>query len=174
MRSCRRITPLANPSNTNSGRTPRSSLCSAWGFCFAAEPRCRASYPSSSISIPPFNVLLHTPSHLDQTPPDLLKKGNHLVDVRIARQLELRIGGLCDGRSRRTRGRVVHGPKAVSSTSHSRSAGGQSRSRAPSVRRVPPCTPSRHRSGCTARSDRAAAACDAWSLVRNENRSSPN
>jgi hypothetical protein len=34
--------------------------------------------------------------------PDLLKKRNHLVDVRIAGQLELRIGGLCDGWTRRT------------------------------------------------------------------------
>jgi hypothetical protein len=55
-----------------------------------------------SSSILPFDVLLHAPPHLDQTAPDLLKKGNHLVDVRIARQLELRIGGLCDGWTRRT------------------------------------------------------------------------
>src|SRR5262249_22888795 len=49
-------------------------------------------------SIFSFDVLLHAPAHLDQTAPDLLKKRNHPVDIRIARQLYLRLVGLC-GRS---------------------------------------------------------------------------
>src|SRR5262249_29587829 len=65
-----------------------------------SHPLSRRARPPSSIL--PFDVLLHAPPHLDQTAPDLLKKGNHLVDVRIAGQLELRIVGLCGGWTRRT------------------------------------------------------------------------
>ncbi len=65
-----------------------------------SHPLSRRPRPPSSIF--PFDVLLHAPPHLDQTAPDLLKKRNHLVDLRIAGQLELRIVGLCDGWTRRT------------------------------------------------------------------------
>src|SRR5262245_6838483 len=41
------------------------------------------------------DVLLHVPTHLDQTAPNLLDERNHLVDLGIARQLELRLAGLC-------------------------------------------------------------------------------
>ena len=67
---------------------------------------CYLGSAEKLLSILPSDVLLDAPPHLDQTAPDLLKKGNHLVDIRIARQLELRIGGLCDGRTRSSRERV--------------------------------------------------------------------
>jgi len=46
------------------------------------------------------------------------------------------------------------GAKGSSSASRSPPAGGRSRSPAPSARRVLPCRPSRHRSGCTVRPGR--------------------
>src|SRR6266481_3704037 len=45
-------------------------------------------------SIFPLDILLHAPSHLDQTAPNPLKERNHLVDLGIARQLELRLSRL--------------------------------------------------------------------------------
>jgi Arc/MetJ-type ribon-helix-helix transcriptional regulator len=48
-----------------------------------------------SSSIFPLDVLLHIPPHLDQTPPNLLKERDHLIDLGIARQLELRLARLC-------------------------------------------------------------------------------
>src|SRR5262249_857306 len=49
-------------------------------WCYVGSRRA----PSPSISILPFDILLHAPPHLDQTAPDLLKKRNNLVDIRIA------------------------------------------------------------------------------------------
>jgi hypothetical protein len=40
-------------------------------------------------------ILLHGRHHLDQTAPKILEERNHLVDIGIVRQLELRLAGLC-------------------------------------------------------------------------------
>src|SRR5215831_3186296 len=64
----------------------------------AASPRrCRhrrwSRPPAPSIFL--LEVLLHVPAHLDQTAPNLLEERDHLVDLGIARQLELSLAGLC-------------------------------------------------------------------------------
>jgi hypothetical protein len=53
-----------------------------------------ASQQRPQPSIFPLDVLLHAPSHLDQTAPNPLKERNHLVHLGIARQLELWLVGL--------------------------------------------------------------------------------
>src|SRR6266508_686136 len=66
----------------------------------------RIRYGSPSVrrhrSIFLLDVLLHVPPHLDQTAPNLLKERNHLIDLGIAWQLELRFVGLCAWRTRHT------------------------------------------------------------------------
>src|SRR5262249_16764576 len=54
--------------------------------------------PAPSIFL--LEVLLHVLAHLDQTAPNLLEERDHLVDLGIARQLELSLAGLCARRSR--------------------------------------------------------------------------
>ena len=51
----------------------------------AVTPTARTSI----VSIFLLNVLQHGLPHLDQTAPSILEKRNHLVDIGIARQLEL-------------------------------------------------------------------------------------
>src|SRR5215831_305967 len=58
--------------------------------------------PAKAPSIFLLDVLLHVPTHLDQTAPNLLEERNHLVDLGIARHLELSLAGLCARRSRNT------------------------------------------------------------------------
>ena len=41
------------------------------------------------------DVLLPLPAHVDQTAPNFLDERNNLVDVGIARQLDLALAGLC-------------------------------------------------------------------------------
>jgi NAD(P)-dependent dehydrogenase (short-subunit alcohol dehydrogenase family) len=57
------------------------------------ESLAESTAPRSSIF--PLDILLDGPSHLDQTTPNLLKERDHLVDLGIARQLELRLDRLC-------------------------------------------------------------------------------
>src|SRR5262249_39996459 len=58
--------------------------------------------PAKAPSIFLLDVLLHVPTDLDQTAPNLLEERNHLVDLGIARHLELSLAGLCARRSRNT------------------------------------------------------------------------
>src|SRR6476660_4294168 len=57
------------------------------------------SIRNNSPSIFPLDVLLHFSPHLDQTAPNLLEERHHLVDLGIARQLELWLTRLCGGRT---------------------------------------------------------------------------
>jgi hypothetical protein len=82
------------------GGLPRMLLAIAAASGSVSKLGLLSSPFSSSIS--PLDVLLHIPSHLDQTAPNLLKEGDHLVDLGIARQLELRLTGLRGGRTRHT------------------------------------------------------------------------
>src|SRR5262245_39562605 len=53
----------------------------------------------NALSIFPLDVLLHLSPHLEQPAPSPLEERHHLVDLCIARQLELRLARLCGGRT---------------------------------------------------------------------------